>query len=98
METEGRERDEGTVRDRRWPAALELLPVAWLALVGYAYGGLAFTPTGEDRMLLPGMLLLEQSVVPLLCLICVAGIITCTRFRSRRVSLTAARGESQDTS
>ncbi len=81
----------------RWLGVLELIPLAWIGIVGYAYGVLAFTPTGEDRMAVPGIALAEQAVVPLLCLIGVAAIIRYVCLRNGQAPLSPARGEGQDT-
>ena len=81
----------------RWLVALELIPLAWLALTAYAYAVLALTPTGEDRMAVPGIALVEQAVVPWLCLIGVAAIIRYVCLRNGQAPLASARGEGQDT-
>ena len=84
-------------REPRGLMFLELIPLAWLAAVAFSYGALALTPIGEDRAAVPGIGVIEEAVVPLLCLMGAAGILRVACLRLGRAPLTAARGEGQDT-
>jgi hypothetical protein len=76
---------------------LDLVPVAWLLLAGYAYAMLAFNPTLRDRGVLPGVELAEGVALPLLCLFGIAAIIRYFYLRKGRSRLSPPSGEGEHT-
>jgi len=56
-------------------SVLDLIPLAWLALVAYGWVMLLLLPGSPDRPLLPGVQAAEGAVAPLLSVIALAAII-----------------------
>lgn len=61
---------------------LDLIPLAWLALVAYGWAMLLLLPGSPDRPLLPGVQAAEGAVAPLLSVIALAAIIKRFALRS----------------
>lgn len=86
-----------TTRAPVWLRALDLAPVAWLALAGYAYGVLAANvETPDARVGLPGAELADRAALPLLCLLGIAAIIRYFCLRNGHARRAPEMGQGDD--
>jgi hypothetical protein len=76
---------------------LDLIPVGWMLVAGYAYAMLALNPTLVDRGVLPGVEFAESAALPLLCLFGIAAIIRYFYLRKGRSRLSPPSGEGEHT-
>lgn len=94
--TRGKQRVRGTVQDE--PAGespvirlvLDLVPIAWLVLVLFAFWGLATFSPQRARDESPLVLSADRAVLPLLALLMLVAIIRYFSLRTRSISNPAA--------